>query len=352
MSKKQSKKVYVGLSGGVDSSVAALLLKQQGYDVVGAHMKNWTKSLPGFACPWREDYQDAKRVAVQLGIPFELFDFEQQYFDKVVQYMLDEFKRGVTPNPDVMCNQEIKFKLFLNMALDRGADFIATGHYAAISHQPSAVSLSMAKDANKDQTYFLYRVTEKALKKTLFPLGDLTKKEVRGIAKKAGLVTADKKESMGICFVGKVGIKEFLSQYIETKPGKIKDQNGVVLGEHDGAIFYTIGQRNALGVGGGLPYYVTGKNMTKNEVYVTSQLDDPKLWLSKVRLNSIHLINHKLPTINHKPLLVRTRHRGPLVPAKLEGNKLIFDEPQRALTPGQSAVFYNGQICLGGGIIT
>src|ERR1700733_13492167 len=232
------KTVYVGMSGGVDSSVSAALLKQQGYKVVGVYMKNWSKDLPGLPCPWMDDYQDAKRVAVQLDIDFKMYDFEKEYQHKVVDYMLDEFKAGRTPNPDIMCNQEVKFKLFLNTALEDGADLIATGHYA----KTKGGKLLVAKDSNKDQTYFLYRVTKEALAKTIFPLGDLTKPEVREIAKKNKLVTATKKESMGICFVGKVGIKEFLQQFVKTKPGKIIDQHGKAIGEHDGAIFYTIGQ--------------------------------------------------------------------------------------------------------------
>jgi tRNA-specific 2-thiouridylase len=219
------KTVYVGLSGGVDSSVSALLLKQQGYNVVGVYMKNWSQDLPGMPCPWMEDYQDAKRIAVQLGIDFKMYDFEKEYRHKVVDYMLDEFKAGLTPNPDIMCNQEVKFKLFLNTALDDGADFVATGHYARIVRGPTSrksvatevdvkgrtshmgVGLFMAADDNKDQTYFLYRIKKEALAKTIFPLGDLTKPQVRELAKKHNLVTATKKESMGICFVGKVGIK-------------------------------------------------------------------------------------------------------------------------------------------------
>ncbi|HSX44120.1 MAG TPA: tRNA 2-thiouridine(34) synthase MnmA, partial [Candidatus Saccharimonadales bacterium] len=270
-----AKKVYVGLSGGVDSSVTAVLLKEQGYEVVGVYMKNWSQDLPGFPCPWKEDYQDAKRVAVQLGIGFEMFDFEKQYRHKVVEYMIDAFKAGITPNPDIMCNQEIKFKLFLDTALERGADLIATGHYA----KTKAGQLFVAKDANKDQTYFLYRISQDALKKTLFPIGDYTKPEVRALARKFRLVTADKKESMGICFVGKVGIKEFLMHELgPQKSGAITDQAGKIVGQHDGAIFYTIGQRHGLEVGGGLPYYVTGKDMKKNQVYVTNNLDDPDLW--------------------------------------------------------------------------
>lgn len=348
------KTVFVGLSGGVDSSVSALLLKQAGYNVVGVYMKNWSKDLPGFPCPWKEDYQDAKRIAVQLGIDFKMLDFEKEYFELVVQYMLDGFKAGITPNPDIMCNQEIKFKLFYSAAMDQGADFIATGHYA----QTKDGKLLKAVDDNKDQTYFLYRVTEDALTHTLFPIGHLTKPEVRKIAEDNNLVTANKKESMGICFVGKVGIKEFLSQYIETVPGNIKDQNGVVIGEHEGAIFYTIGQRHGLDVGGGLPYYVTGKNMEKNEVYVTSNLNDRALWSDEINLTSMHWINEtyrsELGII--KKLQVRTRHRAKLVDCELRRMEngdvvLKLEEQIRALTPGQSAVLYQDNICLGGGVI-
>jgi tRNA-specific 2-thiouridylase len=370
------KTVYVGLSGGVDSSVSALLLKEQGYNVVGVYMKNWSQDLPGMPCPWMDDYQDAKRIAVQLGIDFKMYDFEKEYRHKVVEYMLDEFKAGRTPNPDIMCNQEVKFKLFLNTALEDGADFVATGHYARVVRAPSSHSVKyekttdvdlenvkgrsshmlMAEDQNKDQTYFLYRISQEALQKTTFPLGDLTKPEVREIAKKHKLVTALKKESMGICFVGKVGIKEFLQQYVETKPGKIFDQNGKEIGAHDGAIFYTIGQRHGLEVGGGLPFYVVGKNMKKNEVYVTTDLQDERLWSNKIKFVSAHWINSEPK--NGQKLVVRTRHRGKLIKVKLI-NKLSnlewevnLSEEVRALTPGQSAVLYCGDECLGGGIVT
>ncbi len=345
------KKVFVGLSGGVDSSVTAALLKEQGYDVVGVYMKNWSKDLPGYPCPWKEDYQDAKRVAVQLGIPFKMFDFENEYFSRVVQYMLDGFTSGITPNPDIMCNQEIKFKLFLQASIEQGADFVATGHYA---HTENG-RLYMAKDDNKDQTYFLYRVTHEALQKTLFPLGAYTKPQVRELAKKYGLVTATKKESMGICFVGKIGIREFLSQFLPPqKHGDIKNQYGMTIGEHDGAVFYTIGQRHGLNVGGGLPYYVTGKDMQKNEVYVTTDLQDPKLWSDTIRLTQMHLIGGDQPLPSK--CVVRTRHRGPLLPvASIEksGNEYVLhlEESVRALTAGQSAVLYAENECLGGGII-
>jgi tRNA-uridine 2-sulfurtransferase len=277
------RKVFVGLSGGVDSSVSAALLKDQGFDVMGVYMKNWSKSIGRFDCPWEEDYKDAKRVAVHLGIPFEMFDFEDEYFDRVVGYMLDSFRVGITPNPDVMCNQEIKFKLFLQACLDKGADYIATGHYAKTENG----KLLRAKDDNKDQTYFLYRVTKQALEKTLFPLGGHTKPEVRMLASEYSLPTATRKESMGICFVGKVGIKDFLKEYVGPgEKGVIINQHGAIIGEHEGAIFYTIGQRQGMGVGGGLPYYVTSKDMAKNEVYVTSDISDPSLWSNSITLVS------------------------------------------------------------------
>lgn len=348
-----AKTVYVGMSGGVDSSVSAALLKQQGYTVVGVYMKNWTKSLPGFVCPWKEDFEDAKRVAVQLGIDFKVFDFEKQYKHKVVDYMIAEYKAGRTPNPDIMCNQEVKFKLFLETCLEEGADLIATGHYARVKNG----RLLKAKDDNKDQTYFLYRVTEEALHKTLFPLGEYTKPEVRALAKKFGLVTAGKKESMGICFVGKVGIKEFLSQYVKTKPGNIINEVGEIIGQHEGAIFYTIGQRQGLGVGGGMPYYVAGKDMDKNEVYVTTYLDDKRLWYKELDLADVHWINGA-PKAGAK-VQVRTRHRASMVEATLDiasagkGTlRVVLKDEIRAATPGQSAVIYDGDVVVGGGVVT
>ncbi|MCA9346956.1 tRNA 2-thiouridine(34) synthase MnmA [Candidatus Saccharibacteria bacterium] len=348
------KKVFVGLSGGVDSAVSAALLKEQGFDVTGVYMKNWSKAIGTIECPWEEDYKDAKRVAVHLDIPFLMLDFEDQYFEKVVQYMIDAFKSGITPNPDVMCNQEIKFKLFLEACLEKGANMIATGHYANTSDG----RLFRAKDELKDQTYFLYRVTEEALKKTIFPLGDLQKTEVRKIAERFKLPNAKRKESMGICFVGKVGIKDFLKMYVDdTVPGAIIDQNGLVVGEHEGALFYTIGQRQGLGVGGGLPYYVTGKNMVKNEVYVTSDIADPKLWSDVLELTSVHVItpNKDLTRIDGQ-LYLRSRHRAPLIAIKSiestkKGLRITLNEPIRAVTPGQSAVIYSDREVFGGGIV-
>lgn len=341
-----AKKVYVGMSGGVDSSLSAALLVEQGYNVTGVYMKNWTQDLPGMKCPWADDLADAKRVAVQLGIDFKVFDFQKQYKQKVVDYMIDEYEKGRTPNPDIMCNQEVKFKLFLDAAVEDGADMIATGHYARVENGV----LKRAADDNKDQTYFLYRVTCEALEKTMFPLGDMKKDEVRVQAKKRGLFTATKKESMGICFVGSVGIREFLGQYVTTEPGAIIDiQTKAEVGQHDGAIFFTLGQRHGLNVGGGLPYYVVGKNMSKNEVYVTRDLNNKELWRGEVELSDLHWIDAKPD--DDKKLQVRMRHRAPLIDARLQGDQLILSESQRAIASGQSAVLYDVDKVLGGGVI-
>lgn len=358
------------MSGGVDSSVAAALLREQGYQVVGVYMKNWTRDLPGMVCPWETDFNDAKRVAVQLGIDFRVYDFQKQYRQKVVDYMLDEYRAGRTPNPDVMCNQEMKFKLFLDTALGEGADMIATGHYARVApvRGPSShTGLFAAMNKDKDQTYFLYRVSEEALARTLFPLGEFkSKNEVRAQAKKFGLATADKKDSQGICFVGKIGIKDFiLNELGPQEPGAIIDQTGREVGEHEGAIFYTIGQRHGLGAGGGLPYYVTGKNMQKNEIYVTTNLDDNNLWGDEVSLTNLHWISGKSidnqPNSNDKTnvrLKARTRHRAPLISVtsikQYGGATLLLKltEEVRAISPGQSVVIYDGDRVAGGGIIT
>ena len=404
-------RVFVGMSGGVDSSVAAALLVEQGHEVTGVYMKNWSEDLPGMHCPWAEDVADAKRVAVGLGIDFRVFDFQKEYKQKVVDYMIREYQAGRTPNPDVMCNQEVKFKLFLDAALAAGAEYIATGHYARVKHVvggaalgnsgavasrhgvhidpslspaeltafrqssaiqdestltpglvkapslPNVTRLLRAHDNNKDQTYFLYRVTSEALTKTMFPLGAFTKAEVREMAKERGLWTASKKESMGICFVGQVGIREFLSEYVETSPGDIIDRpTGAVVGRHDGAIFYTLGQRHGLNVGGGLPYYVVGKDMAKNEVYVSRSIDDDNLWRKELTLADVHWINQPPKDDIYQ---IRVRHRSPLIDAEVArvnndaGEKVTvrLSEPQRAVAPGQSAVIYDGEECLGGGII-
>lgn len=356
---KKSATVYVGMSGGVDSSVTAALLQQQGYAVTGVYMKNWSKDLPGMVCPWKQDYQDAKRVAVQLGIPFKMYDFETEYRQQVVDYMLAEYQAGRTPNPDIMCNQEVKFKLFLDAAVADGADMIATGHYARIADGQLLTGL----DTNKDQSYFLYRVTGNALRHSLMPIGDYEKPRVRELAAEFGLSTAAKKDSQGICFVGNVGIKDFLLHELGAQPhGPIVEQHGAVIGEHDGALFYTIGQRHGLNVGGGLPYYVTGKDMASNTVYVTTDLQDDKLWQRSLHLTDMHWIDDSgvaagLAALQAGTLQVRTRYRAPLVvvaamePAADGSWNLEMVDEARAITPGQSAVLYNDDICLGGGIV-
>jgi tRNA-specific 2-thiouridylase len=334
------------MSGGVDSSLTAALLKEQGHDVTGVYMKNWTQDLPGMRCPWADDLADAKRVAVQLGIKFKVYDFEAEYKQKVVDYMVAEYQAGRTPNPDIMCNQEVKFKLFLETALADGAEMIATGHYASTEDG----RLLRALDNNKDQTYFLYRVTKEALEKTIFPLGGYTKDTVREMAEARGLVTAGKRDSQGICFVGSIGIKEFLSQYVTAEPGDVIDRDtNEVVGEHEGAIYYTLGQRHGLNLGGGLPYYVVSKDMDKNVVYVSRNLEDESMWRKEITLRDIHWIDEK-PTQNER-LEVRLRHRGKLLPATLQNDTLVLAEAERAVAAGQSAVIYRGNEVLGGGIV-
>ena len=344
------KTVYVGMSGGVDSSVSALLLKEQGYHVVGVYMKNWSKDLPGMKCPWAEDLADAKRVAVRLGIDFEVWDFEKEYREKVVEYMLREFRKGNTPNPDIMCNQEIKFKLFYEKAMEAGADFIATGHYARVKDG----MLLRAVDENKDQTYFLYRISEEALRHTIFPIGEMLKPEVKKLAEKHGLHNAYKKESMGVCFVGEVGMKDFLKEYIEVEPGEIREiETDRVLGYHEGAIFYTIGQRHGLYLDGekgvindGLPYYVVKKDVEKNIVYVSKNLNHEAIWTKELKLKDMFLRVGEVHSC-----LVRLRHRAPLISAILDGETLHFESEIKRPASGQSAVLYDDEICLGGGII-
>ncbi|MBR5938938.1 tRNA 2-thiouridine(34) synthase MnmA [Candidatus Saccharibacteria bacterium] len=347
----RSHTVFVGMSGGVDSSVSAALLVEKGFNVIGVYMKNWSRDLPGMKCPWAEDLADAKRVAVKLKIPFEVWDFENAYREKVVEYMLEEFKKGNTPNPDVMCNQEIKFKLFYEKAMERGADFIATGHYARTDKD----TLLRAVDENKDQTYFLYRISKEAISKTIFPIGEMKKLEVKKLAEEKGLHNAYKKESMGVCFVGEVGMKDFLKEYIEVCPGEIRRiEDEKVLGYHEGAIFYTIGQRHGLyldGVKGeisnGLPYYIVKKDLDKNIVYVSKNLNDENLWVLELELKDVIIRGSVAPS----KVLVRLRHRAPLIPAEFDGKKLRFAEKIKRSASGQSAVIYDGEVCLGGGII-
>jgi tRNA (5-methylaminomethyl-2-thiouridylate)-methyltransferase len=296
-------------------------------------------------CPWAEDLADAKRVATKLGIEFLVFDFEKDYKEKVVDYMLEEFRLGRTPNPDVMCNQEIKFKLFFEIARQRGADLIATGHYARTADG----KLLMARDQNKDQTYFLYRVSSEALRQTIFPLGDMLKTDVKKMAEENGLHNAYKKESMGVCFVGDVGMRDFLQEYFETKFGDIvEEESGEILGKHSGAIFHTIGQRHGLNVGSDLPYYVTRKDVEKNIVYVSKNINHENLWTRKIDLKEVFL---REKITDGEKIMVRLRHRAELLPVVFKDSSLLFDEEIRVTADGQSAVLYKNGVCLGGGVI-
>ena len=343
MSKITKQKVYVAMSGGVDSSVATTLLKKQGYNVVGVYMKPWAPESMSRICPWKQDREDAMRAASILDIPFSTWDFSKEYKRGVADYMIREYKAGRTPNPDVMCNKYIKFGLFLEKALAEGADYIATGHYV----RRKAYKLLTAKDKNKDQSYFLWTLTQKELKHCLFPIGDYIKPDVRKMAKKLGLPNHDKKDSQGVCFIGPVDVKEFLKKYIKAKKGRILDPTGNIIGEHDGVYYYTIGQRHGLDIKNGKgPYYVTGKDLKKNIIYVGGEKD---LYSREFRIEDLGWINKpKLPA----RLDVKIRYRNNSNKAVLSSNGSIkFLKPQKSITSGQSAVFYRGQEILGGGII-
>lgn len=339
------------MSGGVDSSVAAGLLKQQGYRVVGVYMQNWTQSVGGVDCPWRQDLADAKAAAAALQIPFKIFNFESEYKQKVVDVMVAEYQAGRTPNPDVLCNQDIKFKLFFETALADGADFVATGHYASTQDG----RLMTAVDRSKDQTYFLYRLTAAVLHQTLFPLHGLTKPEVRRLARDMGLPNATKPDSQGICFVGQVSLKDFLKQYIETDPGPIiRTSDRQIVGQHDGAVFFTIGQRTGLRVGGDGPYYVTAKDIDTNSIFVTNDPTDLALESNQFTLTTTHWITRK--PIKNYAYQIRSRYRAQTIDGyidKLNGvDSITLTLPDRAVSPGQSAVIYDGDEVVGGGIIT
>ena len=352
--------VFVGLSGGVDSSLAAHRLCQAGHRVVGVYMKNWTASVGQWQCPWREDYLSAKRVAVELGIEFLVFDFEVEYRQLVVDHLLTEYQAGRTPNPDIRCNSEIKFKLFVRAARDKGADLVATGHYAATDGQ----RLFRPADPVKDQTYFLYRIDPAVLSLVSWPLAELTKRQVRAQAAAIGLSTANRPDSQGICFVGQVGLADFLRNYLPKppRPGPIvAADTGTVLGEHPGAIFFTLGQRQGLGLGSraaspGLPYYVVGKDMATNTVYVSQKLNHPNRWTDSLYLADCHwLVESPATNVAYQ---VRYRHGGRLLPARIRvGDQaravVRFERAVPATATGQSAVVYHpttGEV-LGGGVV-
>lgn len=345
-----SSTVFVGLSGGVDSSVAAALLQQSGHKVVGVFMKNWSRDVGGMKCPWREDLASARSVAAHLGIELKVYDFEKEYFEAVATYMIDTYRKGLTPNPDIMCNAEIKFKVFAERCFAEGADMIATGHYAQVSHDP--LRLKRAVDASKDQTYFLYRAPAKNLERTLFPLGNLQKSKVRELAEELGLPTAKRPDSQGLCFVGNIPMRTFLGEFIEPRQGDIIDQEGKVIGQHDGAYFYTIGQRQGLGVGGGKPYYVHKIDVDKNEVHVTTEPDSAEL--NRVEFVVQDCVWSAEPDKGVR-YDIQVRYRTKAKPGRLErfewGYRVLLDEPERAIAPGQSAVVYDGDTVLGGGVI-
>lgn len=351
-------RVVVGMSGGVDSSVTALLLKQQGYDVIGIFMKNWDDSDEFGHCTAEEDAEDVRRVSDQIGIPYYTVNFEKEYADKVFSYFLDEYKKGRTPNPDVMCNREIKFGEFLDKALELGADYIATGHYARVKKEAGKFKLLRGIDQNKDQSYFLSKLNQNQLSKAMFPIGHLPKPEVRAIAEKAGLVTANKKDSTGVCFIGERNFKEFLSQYLPAQPGEIRTLDGEVKGRHEGLMYYTLGQRQGLGIGGsgtGEPWFVAKKDVERNILYVVQGGNHPAMFSNGLNASDMVWISGEAPT---QPLKCTAKFRyrqadqSVTVLPQADGTvKVKFDTPQKAVTPGQAVVFYLGEECIGGGTI-
>ncbi len=356
MKSKSHIKVIVALSGGVDSAVATSILIDQGYQVEGIFMKNWSDN--DFAinsdCPWEQDQKDAESVCNILKIPFRSLNFEKQYREKVVKYFFDEYKKGRTPNPDIICNKEIKFNLFLEKAYELGADFIATGHYARIIYQNETFSLLKGIDNNKDQSYFLHRLNQYQLSKSLFPIGSLTKPQVREIAKTKGLPIAQKKDSQGICFIGKIDVGKFLRNSISKNPGSIVDiDSQKIVGTHEGVAFYTIGQREGIGIGGvKKPYFVVDKDPSQNILYIAQGKDNPALYKNIVSFEDLHFISKKTPQKRQLYASIRYRHKQEIGEIDINKNKFIFKNPQRAVTPGQSIVFYDEEQCLGGAVIT
>jgi len=344
------------MSGGVDSSVAALLLKQQGYDVIGIFMKNWDDTDEFGVCTATEDYEDVIRVCNQIGIPYYAVNFEKQYWDKVFTYFLDEYKAGRTPNPDVMCNKEIKFKAFLEHAMNLGADYLATGHYARVEYRDGEYKMLRGIDENKDQTYFLNQLTQEQLSKVMFPIGDIEKARVREIAKEAELATATKKDSTGICFIGERNFKTFLSQYLPAQPGNMETFDGKVVGKHDGLMYYTIGQRHGLGIGGaGEPWFAIGKDLKRNVLYVGQSFHNEKLYSTSITAVNVSWVSDRDKSTSFEcTAKFRYRQADNQVRVELledQKVRVVFKEPIRAVTPGQAVVFYNGDECLGGGTI-
>jgi len=351
-----SERVVVGMSGGVDSSVAALLLKEQGYDVIGVFMKNWEEKDENGVCTSESDWNDVRDVCDQIGIPYYSVNFAREYWDRVFSYFLDEYRAGRTPNPDVLCNREIKFRAFLDFAMQLGASRIATGHFVQTNE---AGDLLRGVDPNKDQSYFLYMLKRAQLKKAIFPVGHMTKSEVRAYAEAKGLPVSAKKDSTGVCFIGERNFKKFLSEYLPAQPGDMVTMDGERVGRHDGLMYYTLGQRRGLGIGGcgdGRSWFVVEKDLARNELIVAQGEDHPMLYSTESVGTGVTWIGDA-PIAQGETLrcTARFRYRQPdqLVEATLDGDRLLIHalEPQRAVTPGQSAVLYQGERCLGGAVI-
>ncbi len=352
--------IIVGMSGGVDSSVTAALLCEQGYQVTGLFMRNWDSDDKDPHCTATQDLTDARTVCDKLNIPLKTVNFAQEYWEKVFQHFLDEYAAGRTPNPDILCNKEIKFRAFLNHALSLGADAIATGHYARIQFD-SFYQLLKGKDNNKDQSYFLYTLGQHQLKHSRFPLGELTKTQVRALAQQYGFINHAKKDSTGICFIGERKFQKFLSEYLLAQPGNIESDEGKIIGKHSGLMFYTLGQRQGLGIGGlhnfsEAPWYVVKKDLSRNVLIAAQQHDHPFLMNDSLICQDVHWIKEECPTLPLKctaKIRYRSTDQACVVNRLSNGDMHVcFELPQRAITPGQSIVFYDNEICLGGGVIT
>ena len=359
---KKNKRVVVGMSGGVDSSVSALLLKKQGYDVIGVFMKNWDDTDDSGICTATDDYEDVKKVADQIGIPYYSINFEKEYWQRVFEYFLNEYKKGRTPNPDVMCNSQIKFKSFLEFAFNLDADYIAMGHYAkTITDENGITHMMRPKDGNKDQTYFLSQLNQKQISGVIFPLANLTKPQVREIAIENGLATAKKKDSTGICFIGERNFRKFLSEFLPAQSGEMITPDGRVVGHHAGLMYYTIGQRSGLGLGSTkestAPWFVVGKNLQKNQLIVEQGYDSKLLYATELEASDMSFFTGQPKHDFTIHCSAKFRYRQPDVgvtvsyDAAANRAKVYFDEPARAVTPGQALVLYQGEECLGGGNI-